>query len=1224
MVELTKVELEKEDVTSNVCEEDSGEGETSEEEEHPNEEGDESLTADKDVEMDCVDNVKTNTNEEKGFQSSNKDLLAYFWKLVDLNENVRCDAVVGLVTELDKTNSKDEISYSLKRLVKGLSSSRKAARQGFATALTHVLNKFSTIDTQEVLDLMSEHLAVQGSFKGSEESDAYFGQVFGYMAICRSRIKLGLDKDVELVKKLTQSFVTLMKKKSYLGEVCATAICESILRNISYDTFQSIEPILNEQLTKGWKGCAPEDLMIALTVQLVFKDQLPMDHFKTQWKESNLFHESNFKDLCTVLMDTTNTSHPRVHSLWNLVFDYLFSSDILSNDILEKFWKTIIEEGLLQSTHERKYLAMNLLLKIAPKIPSNKVDVVFSESIIRCIINNCQSKMNYLYKSVKSMLHELPEKLAENEDEEVLVHVIKCLVGPRGHVAFDSITKSRTVEELASKLSGDLTSYFEWLKRVFINGTTDLQSKNKEAEEKDVKECHCFVADQLVLLLKRSKIQNDEALVTSISCFLFYHAYFVSLKKIKGEAFMKKVPKHPVSDATHQVYRQRFNTALVELANFHVKNDQEEKNVMGGIARDGELFTWKIICFAKKLLEMPECTHLVAVWTPEVYDCWNASLSRIEALMTEAKNRDGATSMTDGTPLLFSHTTLQLFSLREEAVDTMNELTMCFDKAKEKTKKKKSEPHWTEVLSDILLGFMAQSSHLMRQIVDVVYPTIAPHVTEEAFNLLIDSLKPMKKGEAGGAEFENESESDMEEDMTVADVNGDKENKEAAGGTDDKENKEEAGGEKDKQAKEEDSESEDDSEDDTDDEMEIDEAFKTELKAALGKAAMNEEESSDDGNEDEEEDIDMDTCTAEELNAMDQALANVFKSLKQKQMEKKKQKDKKLSVVHFKLRVLDLIEIFIKKHPTDKKILLLLEPLYDVISASNMKSDEQPLFERTVGLVKNKLCNLHEYPSSKDFDIEGVHSQIERLVELAKSASSALMVDYITQGVIYLIRVLRGNEDIKKPSPRRTRSKKEKKQPVEAVKLNSVGCLNEERLLTCYRTALTEFMTKKSSHLQPVFFNQLIQRFPNIGWKLATDLPQYMNNGCNNFRKLKAVEMLKLLLSNKGDHFEKFLGDLHKEMSDNIIKAFQATKTEGYTLKARQFKDIVQLVDLFVKCVSKYSDIDCNLDKPGLKTSLMEALESPVISRSSPLQLQCQKIVDLLDGKVKADRKSVV
>ena len=69
----------------------------------------------------------------------------------------------------------------------------------------------------------------------------------------------------------------------------------------------------------------------------------------------------------------------------------------------------------------------------------------------------------------------------------------------------------------------------------------------------------------------------------------------------------------------------------------------------------------------------------------------------------------------------------------------------------------------------------------------------------------------------------------------------------------------------------------------------------------------------------------------------------------------------------------------------------MLEPLYEVIKTSHGRADEQPLFERTLGIFKNKLCTLHEYPSGKELDVDYVHGQIEKLVELAKSGEFILL-----------------------------------------------------------------------------------------------------------------------------------------------------------------------------------------------------------------------------------------
>ena len=57
----------------------------------------------------------------------------------------------------------DDLSYTLSRLVKGLASSRKAARQGFAMALTEIILMFDTVTVEDVINYMKDSLAVTKS-----------------------------------------------------------------------------------------------------------------------------------------------------------------------------------------------------------------------------------------------------------------------------------------------------------------------------------------------------------------------------------------------------------------------------------------------------------------------------------------------------------------------------------------------------------------------------------------------------------------------------------------------------------------------------------------------------------------------------------------------------------------------------------------------------------------------------------------------------------------------------------------------------------------------------------------------------------------------------------------------------------------------------------------------------------------------------------------------------
>jgi DNA polymerase phi len=75
------------------------------------------------------------------------NILDTFWQLADADLETRVRAAQALLLALKTAQAQsaqpeqipcEELQYSLKRLVRGLASSREGARQGFATALAEV------------------------------------------------------------------------------------------------------------------------------------------------------------------------------------------------------------------------------------------------------------------------------------------------------------------------------------------------------------------------------------------------------------------------------------------------------------------------------------------------------------------------------------------------------------------------------------------------------------------------------------------------------------------------------------------------------------------------------------------------------------------------------------------------------------------------------------------------------------------------------------------------------------------------------------------------------------------------------------------------------------------------------------------------------------------------------------------------------------------------------
>ena len=56
------------------------------------------------------------------------------------------------------TNLCPSLAYALKRLTRGLASSRAGARQGFALALTEILTNFSVVRTEDVLNIVADQI----------------------------------------------------------------------------------------------------------------------------------------------------------------------------------------------------------------------------------------------------------------------------------------------------------------------------------------------------------------------------------------------------------------------------------------------------------------------------------------------------------------------------------------------------------------------------------------------------------------------------------------------------------------------------------------------------------------------------------------------------------------------------------------------------------------------------------------------------------------------------------------------------------------------------------------------------------------------------------------------------------------------------------------------------------------------------------------------------------
>lgn len=130
-------------------------------------------------------------------EERNSKFLGHFWDLASDNDKTRIIAgtniIKFLVSNEESDQHKQDIEYTVKRLIKGLCSSRQSARQGFATCFCELLrtfgfkdNKHNVLSVPKIIDSIEDETRITGSLKGAEERDNIFGRMFGLLALLKS------------------------------------------------------------------------------------------------------------------------------------------------------------------------------------------------------------------------------------------------------------------------------------------------------------------------------------------------------------------------------------------------------------------------------------------------------------------------------------------------------------------------------------------------------------------------------------------------------------------------------------------------------------------------------------------------------------------------------------------------------------------------------------------------------------------------------------------------------------------------------------------------------------------------------------------------------------------------------------------------------------------------------------------------------------------------------
>mmetsp|Transcript_58877 Transcript_58877/g.140462 ORF Transcript_58877/g.140462 Transcript_58877/m.140462 type:complete len:1393 (+) Transcript_58877:125-4303(+) len=171
----------------------------------------------------------------------NKGLLAQFDALSREDDGARAHAALRMreiLSDPSLEGAKEERDYSILRLIRGLSSSRRCCRLGFSLALSELLLQFPDC-FRDVLQFIRTELSLSSSLRPGEQKERLMGQLFGYAAAlqagsfgsdrCLASLDLSKNPFLELGQRLLKAFSARSAGQSMTCQILVD-VCQQLCR----------------------------------------------------------------------------------------------------------------------------------------------------------------------------------------------------------------------------------------------------------------------------------------------------------------------------------------------------------------------------------------------------------------------------------------------------------------------------------------------------------------------------------------------------------------------------------------------------------------------------------------------------------------------------------------------------------------------------------------------------------------------------------------------------------------------------------------------------------------------------------------------------------------------------------------------------------------------------------------------------------------------------------
>ncbi|KAI0176827.1 DNA polymerase phi-domain-containing protein [Pestalotiopsis sp. NC0098] len=858
----------------------------------------------KDLELDKSPFAEKLTPEDRRREQKIYDLLGSY----DSTEHIT--AADALITGLLSGEEGALKRHLESRLFRGLASSRNASRIGFSLVLSEILSqlfgekrlaetKFTGLTFDSVLASLLEKTQPSGNISGPEERDFHFGQLFGLQCYVESKILFGDDSSRWTT--ILDLLLKLGEKKVWMKSHCAWVIVQSLPQMGEDRTGETLKKLVDA----GW-GKTAEGVGLWIAAASTYpKLKLPSKPWSDPMAtksipelanvlKENVKQDTGNKEAAAVSKSMPSSWNSQLHFVWDLILAYFIAQTKTGKGVdteqFKLFWSTVIDDGLFSknATEGQKYrgflIFQRFLSGLAAIKDSTLVKEMFSRNLMKCLLNQAAKEDRYLHLAANKSL-KIVEEVVDAEPA-FLLPILTQLLGKHGAYDFDLRAKAKTIEKiLQASFTEDVDAVFDLLEKPII--------KIKDGDDAEVEKLRRVYADYLVKICTSDKVHGDAEKTAARGKILEK-----AIKQLTSYAYSKSdISFSPeLSTKTRDYFRSRLESAFAKLT-----RRQEDYSYLCNAVLT-------IDASAVQMSDEIEAERKTAV----------KALKKLVKASTKASKRSGSSL---GLALLYAITILQLYNGDADALSTLEDLKQCSEKMDE------ADNDASALLVEILLSLVSRPSPMMRQITQQVFESFTSQLTEDALERLTEPLMAEEniKGQqalfdaedeemldvAEGEDGSDDDDDDVEEDE-ISEIGSDVEFVTLNG-----------------EAPEEDEDSDEEAEEADESDAQAYADLDAKLEEILGSHRLDKDKDADSDDESDLSDSDM--------MEFDQKLAEVFKQRVQKPNKKKENQDAKETMIIFKHRILDFLDIYVKKEAQNPLAFGLLVPLLQVIRTTSTK-----------------------------------------------------------------------------------------------------------------------------------------------------------------------------------------------------------------------------------------------------------------------------------------------